>query len=202
MALHHVVLALLADGPSHGYELKGAFEEAVGPQWGAMNIGHLYQLLDRLERDGLAAPHREPQTTRPDRVVFELTDAGRGELENWLTAPAPRSGGYRDDFFLKVVAAHRSGDREILTRVLDSQRSHLLSESRTLAELASDHTSDPVVSLLIANARLHVDADLRLVTTAEETLGPLAPGTARTTQRSAADQETHPSEPGRASRSA
>ena len=172
MALHHVVLALLADGPSHGYQLKGAFEEAVGPQWGAMNIGHLYQLLDRLERDGLALPHRQAQTTKPDRVVFELTDEGRAELDRWLTAATPRSNGYRDDFFLKVVAAYRTGERAALDQVLDAQRTHLLGEARALADLAKEHTADPVVSLLIANARLHVDADLRLVTTADETLDP------------------------------
>lgn len=172
MALHHVVLALLAEGPSHGYELKGAFEEAVGPQWGAMNIGHLYQLLDRLERDGLAVPHREPQPARPERIVFEVTDAGRAELDRWLGQPAQRSTGYRDDFFLKVVAAYRSGDPAVLERVLGAQRTHLLAESRALAELAAQRPADPVVSLLIANARLHVDADLRLVATAEETLEP------------------------------
>src|SRR5659263_63636 len=40
--VHHAVLALLAAGPSHGYELKQQFEDAVGPQWGSPNIGHLY----------------------------------------------------------------------------------------------------------------------------------------------------------------
>ena len=51
MPLQHAVLSLLVDGPSYGYELKGAFERSVGPQWGALNIGHLYQVLDRLSRD-------------------------------------------------------------------------------------------------------------------------------------------------------
>ena len=53
MPLHHAVLALLAAKPAHGYELKGSFEQAVGDQWGGLNIGHLYQILDRLARDGL-----------------------------------------------------------------------------------------------------------------------------------------------------
>ena len=58
MPINHAVLALLRDGPSHGYELKAAFEAAIGPQWGALNIGHLYQVLDRLSRDGLVTSTR------------------------------------------------------------------------------------------------------------------------------------------------
>jgi DNA-binding PadR family transcriptional regulator len=48
MPLHHAVLALLASKPAHGYELKRSFEQAVGDQWGGLNIGRLYQILDRL----------------------------------------------------------------------------------------------------------------------------------------------------------
>lgn len=171
MPLHHVVLSLLADGPNHGYELKGAFEEAVGPQWGQLNIGHLYQLLDRLARDGLAVTHRESQAVKPERVVYELTDDGHAELSQWLASPTPRPGGYRDEFFLKVVAATRTGRREVLDDVLSTQRSHLMREIHNLADLERDHRDDPVVSLLIANARLHVEADLNLIESAESSLG-------------------------------
>ncbi len=33
---------------------------AVGDQWGGLNIGHLYQILDRLARD--AAQAGDPET--------------------------------------------------------------------------------------------------------------------------------------------
>src|SRR4029453_535594 len=79
MPIQHAVLSLLVDGPGHGYELKGAFEHAVGPHWGPLNIGHLYQVLDRLSRDGLAVSHRVPQQVKPDRVVYEITSSGRAE---------------------------------------------------------------------------------------------------------------------------
>ena len=65
MPIHHADLALLAEGPNYGYELKGTFEEAIGPQWGELNIGHLYQILDRLERDGLVTKRVHPQARRP-----------------------------------------------------------------------------------------------------------------------------------------
>src|SRR6202142_3133584 len=122
MPLHHAVLALLADKPAHGYELKSSFEQAVGDQWGGLNIGHVYQILDRLSRDGLIESERQPQQVKPDRVVHHLTDAGRVELERWLSEPSPRQRGYRDDFFLKLMAAVQTGEEQALDGVLSRQR--------------------------------------------------------------------------------
>jgi DNA-binding PadR family transcriptional regulator len=172
MALHHAVLALLAIRPAHGYELKGSFDEAVGEQWGGLNIGHLYQLLDRLSRDGLIESERQPQPVKPDRLVHRLTPAGRQELDRWLAAPSPRTRGYRDDFFLKVMAAAQIGDARALTRVLASQRAHLLKELRSLADARTLTSPSPVVALLLTAAELHVRADLGVVDAAERTLGP------------------------------
>ncbi|MEV0000922.1 PadR family transcriptional regulator [Micromonospora sp. NPDC050980] len=169
MAIQHAVLALLARGPSYGYELKSAFETAVGPQWGPLNIGHLYQILDRLSRDGLVIAERQPQPVKPDRVVYEITDDGRAELDRWLTAPSPRSGGFRDDFFLKVTAAARSGAADTVRTVLANQRGHLMRELRNLDGLRRG-ADDPVVRLLLSAAGRHVEADLAFVDDAEAAL--------------------------------
>jgi len=172
MPLQHAVLALLAAKPAHGYELRTSFEEAVGDQWGGMNIGHLYQVLDRLARDGLITSERQPQPVKPDRVMHQLTPAGRAELDRWLTEPSVRQRGYRDDFFLKVMAAARLGDPDALTQILRRQRSHLLRELRGLAEAAATAGRSPVDALLITAAERHVRADLEIVDAAEATLGP------------------------------
>jgi DNA-binding PadR family transcriptional regulator len=172
MPLHHAVLALLDDKPAHGYELKGSFEQAVGEQWGGLNIGHLYQILDRLSRDGLIESERQPQPIKPDRVVHRLTPAGRQELDHWLSSPSARTRGYRDDFFLKVMAAAQSGDPATLDGVLRRQRAHLLKELRSLADARALATPSAVVSVLITAAELHVRADLGVVDAAEQALGP------------------------------
>ncbi|WP_341717604.1 PadR family transcriptional regulator [Micromonospora sp. FIMYZ51] len=169
MAVQHAVLALLARGPSYGYELKGSFEAAVGPQWGPLNIGHLYQILDRLSRDRLVVAERHAQPVKPDRVVYEITAEGRAELARWLAEPSPRSGGFRDDFFLKVTAAARSGSPETVRTVLGNQRGHLVRELRNLDGLRRD-AADPVVALLLAAASRHVEADLAFVDDAESVL--------------------------------
>jgi DNA-binding PadR family transcriptional regulator len=169
MPIQHAVLSLLVDGPSYGYELKSAFETAVGPQWGTLNIGHLYQILDRLLRDELVRAERHAQQVKPDRVVYSITDAGRDELTQWLAAPSPRSGGFRDDFFLKVTAAARSGEPATVRRALSAQRAHLLRELRNLDGLRRDN-HDQVVGLLLTAAARHVEADLTFVDDAEATL--------------------------------
>ncbi|MFI5916588.1 helix-turn-helix transcriptional regulator [Dactylosporangium sp. NPDC051541] len=169
MPIHHAVLSLLSRGPSYGYELKGAFEAAVGPQWGPLNIGHLYQILDRLSRDGMVVSQRHAQAIKPDRVVYEITDTGHTELTRWLGEASPRSGGFRDDFFLKVTAAARSGDADTVRTVLSQQRTYLMRELRNLDGLRRKAT-DPVVALLLSAATRHVEADLSFVDDADRTL--------------------------------
>ena len=177
MPLHHAVLALLSAKPAHGYELKTSFDQAVGDQWGGLNIGHIYQILDRLARDGLIDSQRQPQQVKPDRVVHRLTPAGRAELDRWLAEPAIPARGYRDDFFLKVMAAVRSADPAVLPAVLGRQWAHLLRQLHALAEARATTSATAVESLLITAAELHIRADLGVVDAAEKTLtvNPAAP---------------------------
>jgi DNA-binding PadR family transcriptional regulator len=163
--IHHAVLALLANGASYGYELKARFEESVGPQWGELNIGHLYQVLDRLERDALVTRRVVRQTDRPDRVVYRLTRAGSDELNDWLRMPFVRHA-YRDELFLKLFGASRLGP-DAIAEVVAVQREAYLGELAALGELRKQHRADPLVSLLIEAAILHTKADLRVIELAE-----------------------------------
>ncbi|WP_431961203.1 PadR family transcriptional regulator [Actinacidiphila sp. bgisy160] len=173
MPLHHAVLALLSDGPSHGYELKGRFEEAIGPQWGGLNIGHLYQILDRLVRDGYVTRSHVTQSDRPDKTRYTLTPQGRDELRDWATAAWVRTGGFRDELFLKLFGAASLGP-ETLGALVRAQRQTYLSELAGLTRLRRVHAGDPLVALLIDAAIAHTKADLELVDTATHRLAPLA----------------------------
>jgi len=171
--IQHAVLALLEDGPSYGYQLRQRFEEAIGPQWGRLNIGHLYQTLERLSRDGLVTSERVPGDVRPDRKVFELNDAGREELAQWLQQPAERSGGYRDELFFKLLVASRKG-ADAVAGVVSRQRAYQLGQLRTLSELHQDNAAQPLVKLLIDAARLHNEADIGLLDLAYDARDALA----------------------------
>jgi DNA-binding PadR family transcriptional regulator len=171
--VHHAVLALLAEGESHGYELRSAFHDAVGPQWGEINIGHLYQVLERLARDGMVTGRQVEQRRLPDRVVYRLTAKGREELDRWLATPFVRQSGYRDDFFLKLMAAARLG-REQLDATLRVQRDAYVAELRTLSALRRQHREHAVVSLLIDAAIRHTEVQLKIVDRAEAIADALA----------------------------
>ncbi|MDX6453850.1 MAG: hypothetical protein QOH16_3899 [Gaiellaceae bacterium] len=166
MPIQHAVLALLEQGESYGYELRTQFKESVGPQWGDLNIGHLYQVLDRLVRDGLVTRKAVAQSEKPDKQVYRLTRSGRAELLHWLETPHIRQGGYRDDFFLKLFAAARLG-ADTLAATLRIQRKAYLDELAALAELRRGHRDEPLIALLIEAAILHTEANLRVVEVAE-----------------------------------
>lgn len=166
MPIQHAVLALLADGESYGYELRSEFLESVGPQWGDLNIGHLYQVLERLVRDGLVTKREVAQQRRPDKVVFRLTPAGKDELDEWLGTASTRQAGYRDDVFLKLFAASRLGARQ-LRLVLKTQRQAYLGELSALQALRTVHRQEPLVDLLVEAAILDTEAKLRVLELAE-----------------------------------
>src|SRR3954470_11264373 len=106
--MRHAVLALLAEEPAHGYEIKRGLEERFGTVVAPLNAGQVYTTLQRLQRDELVADDAVVQSGRPDKRVYRLTDAGRAALEEWMTtASAPTR--LRDDFFMKLAFAPTMG---------------------------------------------------------------------------------------------
>ncbi|MEV7035899.1 PadR family transcriptional regulator [Streptomyces sp. NPDC093272] len=191
MPIHHAVLALLTQRPNHGYELKARFEEAIGPQWGGLNIGHLYQILERLVRDGYVSRSQVTQTDRPDKNLYTLTEAGEAELRTWATTAWVRVGGFRDELFLKLLGASALG-AQALTTLIESQRQTYLSELAGLAQQRRAHAAEPLVAVLIDAAIAHTKADLGVLDSAARHLGPLA--TAQGAQASERSPSQVPSE--------
>ncbi|MDJ0358367.1 MAG: PadR family transcriptional regulator [Actinomycetota bacterium] len=75
-ALRLYLLALLEEGPKHGYDvirdLSGRFGGTYSP-----SAGTVYPRLAKLEEEGLVAT-----TTDGRRTIYSLTDAGLAELES------------------------------------------------------------------------------------------------------------------------
>ncbi len=73
-----LILAVLGDGPNHGYALARAVERLSD---GALHMkeGTLYPALRVLEQDGLIAGTWEQQPKGADRKVYALTETGHAE---------------------------------------------------------------------------------------------------------------------------
>ena len=79
------VLAYLMRGPMHPYELGRALREHRDDRSIKFNPGSLYMVVKQLAKAGFIAEQatiRDSQ--RPERTVYELTEAGRRELRDWL----------------------------------------------------------------------------------------------------------------------
>ncbi len=155
--MRHVLLALLAKQPAHGYELKQAVETEFGELWPPVNIGQIYKTLGRLEADGLVRSAPVAQTNRPDKRVFELTAAGHDELAGWLDRPAPALR-IKDEFFTKLMLAARAGVTDPIL-LIDRQRRAHLRQLRSLNDLGATATG-LASRLAIEGAALHLQADL------------------------------------------
>jgi DNA-binding PadR family transcriptional regulator len=171
VAFQHVILALLEDGPSHGWQMKIQIEAALGPEYGGLNKGYIYEVIHKMERDGLITSRVESQAgMRPDRSVHEITEAGHGQLTEWLSEPVRRSAGFRDEFVQKVLAASLRGE-DAVRQVCRVQRRTLLSEAKTLQTLRRERASDPGAAFTIEVAILRTNAELECVEAAEARVG-------------------------------
>ena len=74
--LRFVILALLKDKPSHGYELIRALEERTGGSY-RPSPGVIYPTLSLLEDEGFA----RPTGAEGGRKAFEISEAGLEALE-------------------------------------------------------------------------------------------------------------------------
>jgi DNA-binding PadR family transcriptional regulator len=167
--VRHAVLALLADRPAHGYEIKRGLEERFGSVVAPLNAGQVYTTLQRLQRDELVADDAVAQSGRPDKRVYRLTDAGRQALDEWLGVPSAPTR-LRDDFFMKLVFAQSLGLADPAALIARQREAYL----RSLGELErvlADGAADGTTALVVEGAALHLEADLKWLDRCEEVLG-------------------------------
>ncbi|MFC9331184.1 helix-turn-helix transcriptional regulator [Kitasatospora sp. NPDC057015] len=162
------LLALLAGEPAHGYQLKQELEQKFGAGYPRPNIGQYYVTLNRLEKAGLVRGQDVPQDGKPDKRVYEITDAGRQELAEWLAEPTdgPR---VRDEFFIKLILGPETRLTDRLS-LINNQRRHYLNIMRGLNRTATAERGNRISQLLIEGAILHLQADLDWLERCQEDL--------------------------------
>ncbi len=125
-SLKYDVLAILAEGPRHGYEIMGAIEERRGFR---PSPGSIYPALQMLD-EGDFLDSREVDGKR----VYSITETGRAMLDEHLKSPEGAGDssdrlagmevmgrGIRTLHSLReaVKAIARSGDLELISRAVD-----------------------------------------------------------------------------------
>lgn len=132
MALKHAVLVSLAEKAASGYELARRFDKSLGFFWKASHQ-QIYQVLAKLEASGEIVAEVHPGEGKPDRKVYQLTEAGKMALTDWTAEPTPVEQP-RSEFAVKVRGmAH--GDRAAVIGDIHRQRE---SHSERLAYYLAD----------------------------------------------------------------
>src|SRR5689334_4675890 len=101
-------LGLLEPEPSHGYELKHAYDRYFG-SGRQLPYGQVYATLARLERDGRVKAGGTEAGGGPERKLFAITDSGVTALESWLGEPERPEPHLQPVLFAPVVLALLSG---------------------------------------------------------------------------------------------
>lgn len=137
MSVRQSLLAILDQGPCYGYQLRAEFDRRTGSTW-PLNVGQIYNTLDRLERDGLV---EKGDVDEQGHVYWQITDAGSSEVQQWWAAPVERSGGTRDELAIKLAVAATLPGVDVAA-VIQTQRAASLRQLQELTR-AKYAGSDP-----------------------------------------------------------
>jgi DNA-binding PadR family transcriptional regulator len=81
-----VVLGLVAEEPLHPYAMGQRIRERAHDRLPGVRPASLYDVVERLAAAGLISPKRPVREgRRPERVSYEITNAGREALAMWIT---------------------------------------------------------------------------------------------------------------------
>ena len=162
------LLGLLEPEPSHGYELKRAYDQRFG-QDKPLPFGQVYATLGRLERDGRVEVQGTEHGSGPERKRYAITSEGVTALEQWLGEPDAPEPHLQSVLFAKVVLALVSG--RPADRFLDAQRAAHMARMR---ELTAVRRAGGLGRALLADyALFHLEADLRWIDMTESRLDQL-----------------------------
>ena len=167
MAVREGLLALLADKPRHGYDLRAEFEARTAELW-RLNSGQVYTTLDRLERDGLVHADDDPDDPSGRRRLYRVTAAGRTELQSWLDAAGWSIEPQRDELLMKVLLV--ADDPAGAASVIESHRLAVLERLQQLRQ-EQRHLPDELAPQLVSDALVaRLEADLHWLDRCEQRL--------------------------------
>lgn len=137
-SLRHAILGIVEFHPVHGYEIRRILQEGISTFW-PVNLAGIYPSLRKLEEEGLVTHSTESSVEgRPDRKVFEITDAGRAEMKHWRRQPPEGSPSAKVPLYLKLLFMREENLRDSLDWIDKS-----LEDAKAGAERLRGEVDDP-----------------------------------------------------------
>jgi DNA-binding PadR family transcriptional regulator len=179
MSVRHALLALLAEGPKYGLQLREEFEARTGEVW-PLNVGQVYTTLQRLERDGLASSDDAAQDG--PQKTFRITADGEAELAGWLRTPPDMASPPRDELVMKVLVAMRVPGTDV-HEVIQVHRRYLVELMQQWTRIKEAEAESDLSLALVVDAELfRLDAVIRWLDAADGRIKRAGPSQ---------EQETH-----------
>jgi DNA-binding PadR family transcriptional regulator len=159
------VLACLTERPMHPYEISTTLRSRGKEQSIRLNYGSLYSVVESLQKHGLIAARETSRAgRRPERTVYEVTEAGVTEFEDWLAELL--STPVRDFTSLEAGLSLMPGlPPNEVARLLEGRAERLRMELRTLDSMLTEADYLPEIFVVESHYRqAMVTAELTFVT--------------------------------------
>ncbi|NLE83061.1 MAG: hypothetical protein GX603_00925 [Chloroflexi bacterium] len=163
LTMEHIILAILDEGPLHGYELHQRLNHMPGVSkiWNVKQA-LFYSKLDKLEAGGFIRKAPVQIDDRASaRVAFELTSAGKASLMDWISTPVRKARELRQIFLGKLIIARRFG-QDAAIELIQKQRQvsqgwydHLVSDLQAVDAQVMDELIVHTYRLYRDRATLH-----------------------------------------------
>lgn len=173
MSVRQSLLAILDQGPCYGYQLRAEFARRTGDTW-PLNVGQIYNTLERLEREGLVA---RGEADERGHVYWSITPEGSTVVAAWFREPviaAPP----RDESAIRVALALTLPGVDALAAIRRQQeevRERLAADPDPFAEGAPADAADLASAVIVGTRRAAAEAELAWLAAAEERLRAGAP---------------------------
>ena len=184
MSVRFGLLALLDEAPSHGYNLKTAFERRTGGSWAAQHRAGLHD--DPAARARWA--RRVDRRGRRRPPGYRITPAGAISSATWFDNPVVAEAPARDELTIKVLLAVAAGDVDV-TALLQRQRRASVEQLQayTRRKAKADPQRDVAFLILLDALIFRTEAEIRWLDACDARIRSLATASAR--RRSPTDDD-------------
>jgi DNA-binding PadR family transcriptional regulator len=145
-----------------GYDMKLLLDKRIHHIYWSPAKSQIYGELRRLEQAGWVTMTEVAQTNRPDKRVYQITEAGRTALHEWLASTENEPDVFKSPMMLHLLFGHLL-PRETLATQLEARQRKLGSEltkyEKRAQELRTQSTAvdaDPQLPYLLLSLEFQI----------------------------------------------